>query len=238
MIRADAPRLLAFCLLACALIAGCAAPGDPTARHPIVPIAVSDLGVQQYGNAFVLTFTLPVRSTDRAALAEHPAIEIYRAALAPGPPADKKTPWRLAYTVPSEQVDLYLKGERVEFHDPLTAGDFARPAGSSMGYKIRTMVAKTQASADSNVVTARLYPAPEAPRDVHVGVAESAIVVSWTAAPLPPGASSRVYRVYRGIMEPGEEISPPDISRAKLKAGLELMGTSGSTDYHDSRFEF
>src|ERR1700688_3634560 len=142
MIRAAAPLAPAVCLLACALVAGCAAPGDPIARHPVVPLAVTDLGARQYGNAFDLTFTLPARSIDREALAEHPTIEIYRAALPLGAAADKKTAWRLVYTIPSEQVDPYLKGEHVEFRDPLTADDFARAAGSSIAYKVRTRESK------------------------------------------------------------------------------------------------
>ena len=104
MIRAAALLDLAFCLFACALAAGCAAPGEPTARHPVVPVAVSDLAARQYGNAFALTFTLPARSLDREALSEYPTIEIYRAALPPGAAPDKKTAWRLAFTIPSEQV--------------------------------------------------------------------------------------------------------------------------------------
>jgi hypothetical protein len=238
MIRAAAPLALAFCLLACALVAGCAAPGDPTARHPVVPVAVSDLGARQYGNTFALTFTLPARSMDREALAEHPTIEIYRAALPPGSAPDKKTAWRLAYTIPSEQVDPYLKGGHIEFRDPLTADDFARAAGSSMAYKVRASAAKARASEDSNVVLARIYPAPEAPRDVHVDVTESALVMNWAEAPLPPGASSRGYRVYRGVIESAQENPPRDLSQAKLKTSLELVGPSPSTDFHDSHFEF
>src|SRR5579863_430253 len=175
MIRAAALLALAFCLLVCALVAGFGAPGEPTARPPVVPVAVTDLGVRQYGNAFALTFTLPVRSMDREALGEHPAIDIYRAGLPPGAAADKKTVWRLADTIPSERVDAYLKAERIEFLDPLAADDFARPAGSSIAYKVRTRAGKARASADSNVVTARIYSAPEAPREVRVVVTETAL---------------------------------------------------------------
>src|SRR5271169_2455672 len=146
MIRAAALLDLAFSLLACALVAGCASPGEPIARHPVVPAAVTDLGARQYGNAFALTFTLPERSMDRESLAEHPTIEIYRAALPPGAASDKKTVWRLAYTIPSEHVDVYLTGQRIEFHDPFTPDDFARAAGSSMAYKVRTRAAKARAS--------------------------------------------------------------------------------------------
>jgi len=238
MIRPAAPLTLAFCVLACALAAGCAAPGEPTARHPVVPIAVTDLAARQYGNAFALMFTLPARSVDRETLAERPTIEIYRAELTLGAAPDKKTAWRLAYTIPSEQVDTYLKADRIEFHDPLAADDFARAAGSSVVYKVRTRSAKTRASDDSNIVTARIYPAPETPRDVHVDVTESALVLNWAEAALPPGASSRAYRVYRGVIESGQENPAQDVSQAKLKTPLELTGTSPSTDFRDSHFEF
>src|ERR1700731_4037064 len=124
MIRAAARLAFESCMLASVLaIAGCAAPGEPTPRHPIVPVAVSDLSARQSGNSFALAFTMPTRSTDREALAEHPAIEIYRAELPPGGIPVKQTAWRLAYTIPSEQVDQYLKGEHFEFRDPLTAED-------------------------------------------------------------------------------------------------------------------
>jgi hypothetical protein len=238
MIRAAALLALAFCLVTCALVAGCAAPGEPTARHPVVPVAITDLGARQYGNAFALTFTLPARSMDREALTEHPTIEIYRATLPPGATADKKTAWRLAYTIPSEQADAYLKGEHIEFRDPLTADDFARAPGSSIAYKVRTRAAKARASEDSNAVIARIYPAPEAPHDVHVDVTESALLVNWEEAALPPGASERTYGVYRGVIESGQEKLPQDLSQAKLKTPLELAGPSTSTDFRDLHFEF
>jgi hypothetical protein len=238
MIRAATLLALGSCLLACVLAAGCAAPGEPTARHPVVPVVVTDLGARQYGNAFALTFTLPARSIDREALVEHPTIEIYRAELPPGAATDKKTAWRLAFTIPSERVDAYLKGEHIEFRDPLTADDFARAADSSMAYKIRTRAAKARASEDSNVVISRIYPAPEAPRDIHVDVTESTVIVNWAEAAVPPGASSRAYRVYRAVIEPGQEKLPQDLTQAKLKTQLELAGPSPSTEFRDSHFEF
>ena len=79
------------CVLALALASGCAAPGEPTARHPITPVAVSDLTGHQTGAAVVLTFTLPRKSTDDAPLPESPSIEIYRAPLSPGVHPDGKT---------------------------------------------------------------------------------------------------------------------------------------------------
>jgi hypothetical protein len=238
MIRAAAFVALASCVFACALVAGCAAPGDPAARHPVVPVAVTDLTARQYGNAFALTFTLPTRSLDHEPLAEHPAVEIYRAELLPGSLPDKKTAWRLAYTIPPEQVDLFLRGEHFEFLDVLTGEDLLRAAGSSLVYKIRTSASKTRASEDSNAVTARLYPAPDAPREVHVEVTESEVVVNWAETAVPPGASSRSYRVYRGVVDPGQESLPGDVSKLKFKTPPELAGASTSTEFRDVHFEF
>jgi hypothetical protein len=238
MTRAAAFLALASCIFVCALVAGCAAPGDPIARHPVVPAAITDLGARQYGTAFNLTFTLPTRSIDREALAEHPTIEIYRAELPPGGIPVKQTAWRLAYTIPSEQVDHYLKGERIEFRDPLTAADFARPPESLIAYKVRTRAVKAKASQDSNILLAKIYPPQEPPRDVHIEVTESALIVRWTASPLPPGAASNGYRVYRGVLESGEGNPPQDLAQTKFRIPVELAGNSPSTEFQDTHFEF
>ena len=235
MNRAVVSLAFAFSLLACALAAGCAAPGEPTARHPIVPVAIADLAVRQYGAAFALTFTLPARSMDREPLAEHPTIEIYRALLPPGGAPDKQTAWRLAYTIPSEQVDPYLNTGRIEFRDLLTPDDFSRPAGSLAAYKVQTRAGKTRSSTDSNIVTARIYPAPEAPHDVHVKATESALVLTWEETAPSPGATTRSYHVYRGALD-SDRLQ--DASQAKLESPLELAGTSSSPEFQDSHFEF
>jgi hypothetical protein len=238
MIRAAAFLTLAFCFAACALSAGCAAPGDPVARRPVVPLPVTDLAARQSGDFFLLTFTLPERSMDRELLAEHPSIEIYRTELPPGGIVTKQTVWRHAYLIPSEQVDPYLKAGRIEFRDPITADDLARPPGSLVAYKIRTRAVKQKASADSNLFITRIFPAPEAPRDIRASVTETAVIVNWADVPLPPGASSLAYRVYRGEMESSAENPPPDLSKAKLKAPLELAGSSPSAEFRDEHFDF
>ena len=238
MIRAAAFLALAGSLAACALAAGCAAPGEPVARHPVVPATITDLGVRQYGAAFELTFTLPTKSTDRESLAEHPSIEIDRATLPPGAMPDKKTAWRLVYTIPSEQTDHYLKGEQFEFRDSLAAGVLALPTGSAMVYRVRARAVKARASQDSNIVSARIYSPPEAPRDVLIEVTETALVVKWSESAVPPGAASRVYRVYRGVLESVGANGPQDLSQLKFKSPLQAQGTSPSPEFRDSNFEF
>ena len=238
MIRAAAPVAFACCLLGCALSAGCASPGEPTARHPVVPTTVSDLAVQQSGDSLILRFTLPARSADRQPLTEHPAVEIYRAQLPGGAAPDKKAQWRLAYTIPSEQIDRYLKDDRVEFHDPLAPDDFAGAAGSAFAYKVRTRETRARASADSNVVLARAYPPPEAPSDVKAAVMEDAVEISWTAPAIASAAQhAYVYRVYR------EEVESPASGQAateklQVKAPFTLLGQTSATQFQDRKFEF
>jgi hypothetical protein len=238
MTRAAANLALAIWVSACALLAGCAAPGEPTARHPVVPVVVTDLAARQSGSEVVLTFTLPTQSTDRTELAELPAIEVYRAALAPGATPDRKTPWRLVYSIPSQRVDSYEKGGHVEFRDPLAPDDLNRPAGSSLAYMVRTRAAKARPSDDSNFLSVRIYPPPAAPSDLRIAVTESAIVVSWPEASQPSGATPGGYHVYRGEIESGQEAAPQDQSQEKLKPPLELIGPATSTEFNDSHFEF
>jgi hypothetical protein len=237
MIRAAAVPAFAFCLV-CALAAGCAAPGEPVARHPVVPAAVTDLAARQYGDSFSLTFTLPAKSMDREALAEHPAIEIYRAALPPGSAPDRQTAWRLAYSIPSAQVDSYLRAGQIEFHDPLAAEDLAAPAGTSLAYKVRTRAVKVRASEDSNVVVARIYVPPDAPADVKTTVREDAIEISWTAPSAAANAAPvHSYRVYREELGPvsADQASP---AKPEIKAPFALLGETEATQYQDRNFEF
>ncbi|MGD0906483.1 MAG: hypothetical protein ABSA96_02800 [Candidatus Acidiferrales bacterium] len=238
MSRAAATFALSSGVWALALLAGCAAPGEPTARHPVVPAAIADLAARQAGNDVVLTFDLPTRSKDREGLAEMPSIEIYRATLPPGAIPSQKTPWRLAYSIPSERVDSYLTGNRIDFHDPLSPDDLARPAGSPLAYNVRTRVTKARASDDSNIFTVHIYPPPESPRGIRTDVTESAVVVSWTEPAAPLGASSLQYRVYRGQTESGQETAPPNLAQPKLKTPLELAGSSSAPEFHDMDFQF
>jgi hypothetical protein len=238
MIRAAAPLAFALCALGCALAAGCAAPGEPTPRHPVVPAAVADLAAQQSGNSLVLRFTFPTRSTDREALPERPAMEIYRVKLPPGAAPAKNSPWRLAYTIPSEQADRYLQGDHVEFHDPLTPDDLAGPAGSSLGYKVRTREVKERSSADSNVIVVRSYPPPDPAQDVKAAVTEKAIAITWTT---PAGAQNaqppHFYRVYREEVE-SQGSARANTTNATVRVPFAMLDETADTRFEDRKFEF
>jgi len=235
---ASAPLAFGPCLLALVLSAGCAAPGDPTPRLPVVPEAVRDLAAQQSGPAVELSFTLPRESVDRKPLTEPPAIEIYRAELASGAAPDRKMRWRLVYTIPPERIGAYSKGDRVEFLDPLTPEDLSLGAATPLEYMVRTQASRRNTSGDSNSVAVHIYPPPEAPSGLRATVTEPAITLSWTEVQSPAGSKPSGYRVYRAEVEPQQQIAQPDRPNVTLKSPPELLGSVPSTEYRDTQFEF
>src|SRR5713101_2786574 len=219
-------------LLVFALAAGCAAPGEPQARRPPVPTAVTDLAARQAGGGVALTFTLPRNTIEGEPLSEPPAIEIYRgfaAAGAPGKAADS----RLVFTIPSGVVDNYLTDGHIEFVDPIPAEELAGHAGQQAVYLVRTRAARKRASADSNAAALRVYPAP-------AGVTDTAIELSWSApAQTPQSASIAGYRVYRAEVDPASlPDAAKDASQAKLKTPLALLAPASAASYRDAQFEF
>lgn len=227
-------RLLSLFLFPLAtFLVSCGAPADPTPPQPLVPEAIKDLAARQSGDAVVLTFTLPAKTTEGDVLAAPPAIEIFRGFTEP-----KRQALAQVYTVPSALVETYLSEGRVRFVDPLKPEDVQRGA---LFYMVRTRAAKRRASDDSNLVSLRVLPVPERIREVRARVTESAIELEWivperttTGAPI---ASLAGYRVYRAELDPGAEV-PADLSQAKLKTPFELVGPSPAPSFRDTRFEF
>src|SRR5258707_4421545 len=101
----------ATCLSAASLfvlaLAGCSAPGEPTAPSPPTPVAITDLAVRQSGDGAQLTFTLPNKTVHGDRLAETPAIETLRGNLKVDGSLDSKS-FRVVETVPGALVGKYL----------------------------------------------------------------------------------------------------------------------------------
>jgi hypothetical protein len=234
-----ATATITFFLFACGCLAfGCAAPGDPTARHPVVPTPITDLAARQSGVAIALTFSLPRQSLDHESLAESPSIEVYRAPLAVSTIPGQHTAWRLVYTIPSERVDSYLQGDRMQFRDPLTPEVLASPGGGLLGYMVRTRAAKTRSSADSNYVEAHIYPVPQAPHDIQITVTKTAIELSWMGATLPPSTAQVTYSVFRADVKPEIHAAGQDASQVTSQSPSVLAGVSAALSFPDTHFEF
>jgi hypothetical protein len=231
-----------LCASVSLVLLGCAAPGEPSPPRPPVPEAIADLAVRQAGDGVLLMFTLPKNSLEGRPLGEPPAVEIYRGSL-PAGAAPGKLSTRLVYTIPAALVDTYLTEGRVRFLDPLKPDELAAHAGEQLVYMVRTRASKRRASPDSNVAALRVYLVPERISDVRATVTETAIELSWSQPRRTTSgaalASLAGYRIYRAEVESSTEAAAAqDLSKAKLKTPLELLGPTPSPAFRDTKFEF
>ncbi len=221
---------------------GCGAPGDPVPPSPLVPIAVSDLAARQAGDGVELVFSLPPKTVSGVKLTAPPAVEIVRGSLKPNGAPDPKS-FRVVYTIPGALVTNYVATGRVRFTDPISPQETKAHPGAAYAYLIRTRLSKKRASADSNIVAARLFPVPQSISSVQFQLTETAVNLTWSAPsqtsagdPLPAIAG---YRVYRGEIDPHSPApAGKELSTVQWISPLALLGSSTANSYSDTQFEF
>jgi hypothetical protein len=222
--------------------AGCGAPGEPIPPSPPVPLTVTDLLARQAGDGVQLIFTLPAKTITGDRLSTPPAIEIVRGTARPEGSPDAKS-FRIDYTIPGSLVDNYVSEGHVKFIDPISPAETRAHPGSSLFYVVRTRASKKRASADSNVVSVRMFPVPEPIAHLEALVTESAVALSWTAPTRTSGGDPLSgfsgYRIYRGELDPASaEAASTDLSKAKWKSPLALLAPSDENFYRDTLFDF
>jgi hypothetical protein len=224
------------------LSAGCGAPGEPVPPSPPVPTAIKDLTAHQAGDGVQLSFTLPSNSISGQKLAAPPAVEILRGSVKSDGSADTKS-FREVYTIPGALVDNYRGDGRVVFTDPIAAEETKSHPGGAVAYAVRTRASQKRASADSNVVSLRVFPVPAPIATVEARVTESAIELTWpvpaaTAAGEPVTAISS-YKIYRSESHPADAGVPPqDLLQGKLEAHPALLASSESNSFRDASMVF
>ncbi|MGB0035684.1 MAG: fibronectin type III domain-containing protein [Candidatus Acidiferrales bacterium] len=229
------------------VLGGCAAPAEPVERKPHVPVAVTDLAIEQQSKDISLAFTVPKESTDHRALKLPPAIEVYRAfqpGAASGTPtlAAPPNPTLLA-TIPSEVVSRSSVRGRFAYVDSIQPDDWAHHTGEQVVYIVRTSASKKKESADSNLVSIPLYPPPEAIDHIVAKVQPDSVVLEWTppaktiaGTPEPPLAGFRIYRA-----EAAEGAGqPPAAGNPKLASPLARIGEADANSpiYRDMQIGF
>jgi hypothetical protein len=235
---------LSFLFLLALLSGGCAAPAEPIERKRPIPEAVTDLSAAQAGNEVILTFTLPKRTVEHHPLKQAAEVEIYRdfappSAAGGAPPAEPSNPTLLA-AIPAAVAANYESQGQFRFADSLKAEDFSQHAGSEAIYMVRMRASRKAASANSNPVALRIYPAPEPIADVKVEVTHSGVVLTWTApqktiaGPAPEIAHYNIYRAeaVEGAPAAGAAQGPA------IKSPLTKIGESESTAFRDRQAEF
>jgi fibronectin type 3 domain-containing protein len=241
-IRKRPAPFLIFHFLFSIFLAGCGAPGEPTPPTPVVPMPVTDLTARQDGDGAQLSFTLPTSAVGGSKLASPPAVEVVRGALQPNGSPDYKT-FRVVDTIPGALVDNYRSDGGVRFTDPIAPEETKAHPGGAVAYLVRTRASQTRASADSNVVSLRVFPVPERIASVEAHVTESAVELSWPA-PMRTSAGDPLsavtgYRIYR--TELATAAVPSSAQAMPLKKGgstASALASSEVNSYSDTSFSF
>jgi hypothetical protein len=229
-------------ILSFLLLGGCGAPGEPQPPSPPIPSAINDLAAHQLGNGVQLVFTLPSHTVAGERLLSPPAIEIFRGSLKSNGSPDSKS-FKLVYTIPGALADSYAAQGKIRFTDPLLPEDLRVEPGAVYAYRVRTRASKKKDSADSNSVTAKVYPVPDRIASLDVRVTQNAIELSWPVAQFAAAANSAEtitgYHIYRGELDASSPVpASNDLSQAKWKSQPILLAPSQSTSYRDTAFDF
>ncbi len=223
--------------------AGCGAPGEPVPPSPPVPAAIKDLAAHQAGDGVQLSFTLPSNSISGEKLPAPPAVEILRGAVKPDGSADAKS-FRVVYTIPGALIDNYRADGGVRFTDPIAPEETKSHPGGMITYAVRTRTSQKRASADSNVVSLRVFPVPAPIASVEARVTESAVELTW---PVPVGTAGEPlsaitsYRIYRSEIHSSSTASSPsaqDLPPGKSESHAALLASSETNSYRDSSVVF
>ena len=224
------------------LAAACGAPGEPTPPSPPIPSAISDLAGRQIGDAVLLTFALPLKSTLGERLNQVPTLEVWRGTLRPDGTPDQRS-FRLVDTVPPAILATYAQEGQVSFPEPLQPDELRSAAGQTALYRVRTRVSERKSSADSNEIRMNLYPVPRRIDGLESRITEKYIGLSWT----PPNSTSagaelpaiREFHVYRGELDAASAAAAEkDLHSAVWKLPLLEIAVTAVPEYQDASFDF
>jgi hypothetical protein len=222
-------------------LAGCGAPGDPVAPSPPIPVAITDLAGHQAGDGAQLTFTMPTKTVRGERLAEPPAIEILRGNAKPDGSPDANS-FKVVDTIPGAMVAKYEADDYIQFISPVAADETRAHPGEILLYRVRTRASKKRASAESNPVSIRFFPAPERVASIQYKVNETAIDLDWPAVTRTSAGDAigvSEYRIYRGQLDPrAHDPAAKDVLHEKWISPLALLAPSDAPEYRDSQVDF
>jgi hypothetical protein len=207
-----------------------------------VPIAISDLTAHQAGDGVQLTFTMPGRSITGDRLLSTPAFEILRGAAKPDGSLDLKS-LRVVDAIPGALAENYFVGDRVQFIDPLTPEETKTQEGKAAIYVVRTRLSQKRASANSNIISLRVFPVPARVASVEARVTEPAIELNWAAVNSTPAGDPLIvaarYNIYRAELDAGSmDLSNHDVSQLNLNGKMQPLASQPEQSYSDKSFEF
>jgi fibronectin type 3 domain-containing protein len=207
-----------------------------------VAAAITDLTAHQAGDGVELTFTMPGRSITGDRLLSTPAVEVLRGTAKPDGSPDLKS-LRVVDTIPGALAEKYFVGDKVQFSDPLRPEETKAQAGKIAIYVVRTRLSQKRASANSNIVSLRIFPVPARVASVETRVTEPAVELTWpTVDRTSAGDPLTVpvhYNIYRAELdEASTNLAGQDVSQLNLNRKLQLLASQPTGSFGDRSFEF
>lgn len=184
-------------------MAACAAPSPPLPPSLELPTPVTDLHAVRKGNSVVLTWTLPLQTTDGEGIRFLGPTRICRSQL------DVLTECGQAVAeLTSLQLDTIANKATVSapqrvsarYVDPLPA-DWMRNPTASVAYAIESLNTSHRSAGLSNLVHVPAASTQPPPADFAAQLTEAGVVLTWSgpflSVPGPDVAPHYLYRVYR-----------------------------------------
>lgn len=222
-------RTLSLVAALCALLSGCAQTGPPLPPSLELPKAPSDLRANRKGNQVTLTWSEPVRTTDRQSVRSLGKTRICRSAAAEmtecGNPAGEvaapsRVPQKSESGRPTSQTYI----------DTVPPSLLEQNPTAEVTYAVEVLNRDGRGAGPSNRVHVSAVPTLPPPSDVAAELTGDGVVLTWTSAsenPSTPGIQHR-YRIYRR-----EEGSSKDAI-----AGEVALGEAGPVRFLDPAFEW
>jgi hypothetical protein len=200
------------------------------------------LTVQQAGDAVLLTFTMPKKSTRGERLKEVPTLEVLRGTQKADGTPDAKS-FRVVDTVPGSLIANYTQEGKVEFRDPVPAGEIREHAGETLVYRVRTRVSDKKTSADSTDVSLRMYAVPARIESLDARLTQSGIQLKWAVPDRTSGgellSQIQEFHIYRGELDAASAAAAAkDLGQAVWKSRLLQLAATTAPEFLDTGFDY
>jgi hypothetical protein len=222
-------RNLSWVAAFCALLSGCAQTGPPLPPSLELPKPPLDLRAGRKGNQVTLTWSEPMRTTDRQTVRYLGATRICRSLEADikdcGTPVGE-IPLSPRPEPSTDATQPQLRG----FTDTLPSTTQEQNPTGDITYAIEVLNRDGRSAGLSNRVQVAEVPTLPPPSDFRAELTASAVVFTWTSsgeASAPPGVQHR-YRIYRRDESTGKDAI----------AGESPFGETGAMRAQDSSFEW
>ncbi len=215
-------RELLLPLAAMAGMTGCASIGPPMPPSLELPKPLSDLHAARKADQVTLTWTLPVRTTDRQSLRYLGKTSVCRTL----DPALKICGKPVAEVAPPADFAGAAKGGkkvRATFTDTLSAAvEHDHPTGLAT-YAVEVLNAAGRGAGISNQVRVPLVPTLPPFGGFAARTVEPGVILSWDCPPKPEGAAGITYlfRLYRRPDSSSSETRIAELDASNCAAGTE-----------------